>query len=416
MLIEFVSANPTGPLTAASGRHAAYGDALARLLEFAGHEVDARVLLQRRRRAGAQARRVDPGARARRGAARGRLPGRLRGRAGGRARRAPPSATPRTSRPPAAQLMIERIKATLERFRVDFDRWFSERSLHEGERRSIARARAGAADGHVYESEGALWLRTTDVRRRQGPRARASDGAPTYFAADIAYHEDKLERGFDRLITSLGADHHGYVARMKAALAALGARPGPARDPAAAVRPPGRARRARLDVQAPRRLRHARRPDRRDRRRRHALLHAPALARHDDRPRPRPRARGVEREPRLLRPVRARADRLGAAQGGRRAGRRGARRRRRARAPPGRARADQEAARVPGRGRRRRRTAARRTGSPPTRSSWRRPSRPSTATARSSAPSREAVESFRLGAVAWRRSARSPARSTCSGV
>ena len=104
-----------------------------------------------------------------------------------------------------------------------------------------------------------------------------SNGEPTYFASDVAYHWDKLERGFDRLIDVLGADHHGYVARMKAVVAAAGRRPRPARGAAAAVRARRRGRRARVDVQAPRRLRHARRADRRDRRRRDALLHALAL-------------------------------------------------------------------------------------------------------------------------------------------
>ena len=97
--VEFVSANPTGPLTAASGRHAAFGDALARILELAGNSVAARVLLQRRRRAGPAARRVDPGPRARRGAARGRLPGRVR-RA---ARRADPRCRDARPRRPRAR-------------------------------------------------------------------------------------------------------------------------------------------------------------------------------------------------------------------------------------------------------------------------------------------------------------------------
>ena len=95
--VEFVSANPTGPLTAASGRHAAYGDALARLLAFAGHEVEPRVLLQRRRLPGAAPGRVDPRPRARGAAARGRLPGRLRQRAGRRRSPTPPRRAPRCS-------------------------------------------------------------------------------------------------------------------------------------------------------------------------------------------------------------------------------------------------------------------------------------------------------------------------------
>ena len=164
------------------------------------------------------------------------------------------------------------------------------------------------------------------LRRRQGPRARAVDRRADLLRVRRRLPPDKRERGFDRLVNVLGADHHGYVGRMRAALGAARRRSGPARAPAPAVRPPRRGRRARVDVQAPRRLRHARRADRRDRRRRDALVPARALARHDDRARPRARDASSRREPRLLRPVRARADRLDAAQGGggaggRRAGR-----------------------------------------------------------------------------------------------
>jgi arginyl-tRNA synthetase len=117
--------------------------------------------------------------------------------------------------------MIERIKATLERYRVHFDTWFSERSLHDG---AIERAIEQAGD-HVYRSEGALWLRTTAFGDDQDRVIVKSDGVPTYFAADLAYVENKVERGFERQITPLGADHHGYVPRFKAALAVLGGDP-----------------------------------------------------------------------------------------------------------------------------------------------------------------------------------------------
>ena len=116
--VEFVSANPTGPLVAASGRHAAYGDALARILEHHGHTVVARVLLQRRRQPDPAARRVGAGAGARRGGARGRLPGRLRGRAGGRDPRRG-GRDRRGARPGGAvELLLAQIKATLERYGV----------------------------------------------------------------------------------------------------------------------------------------------------------------------------------------------------------------------------------------------------------------------------------------------------------
>jgi arginyl-tRNA synthetase len=119
--------------------------------------------------------------------------------------------------------MIERIKATMERYRVHFDVWFSEQSLHDGAI-DAALERVEAA-GQSYRSEGALWLRTTDYGDSQDQVIVRSNGIPTYFAADIAYLENKLERGFNRLIIPLGSDHHGYIARMKAAMAASGADP-----------------------------------------------------------------------------------------------------------------------------------------------------------------------------------------------
>jgi arginyl-tRNA synthetase len=222
VLIEFVSANPTGPLTAASGRHAAYGDALARLLEFAGHEVLREYYFND---AGAQLLKLGTSIRAR---ARGEpLPeDGYQGEYVAELAAELPDAAERDAEDLAfagGQLMIERIKATLEHYRVQYDVWFSERSLHDGAiDRALARVEAA---GYSYRSEGALWLRTTDFGDSQDQVIVRSNGVPTYFAADIAYLEDKLERGYERLITPLGADHHGYVARMKAAMAASGADP-----------------------------------------------------------------------------------------------------------------------------------------------------------------------------------------------
>jgi arginyl-tRNA synthetase len=219
-LIEFVSANPTGPLTAASGRHAAYGDALARLLELAGHMVSREYYFND---AGSQLIKLGESIRAR---ARGEEPpeGGYQGEYVAELATQLPDAANREPEDLAfagGQLMIERIKATLERYRVHFDTWFSERSLHHG---AIERALEQAGE-HIYRSEGALWLRTTAFGDEQDRVLVKSDGAPTYFAADLAYLEDKLERGFERLITPLGADHHGYVPRFKAALAVLGTDP-----------------------------------------------------------------------------------------------------------------------------------------------------------------------------------------------
>jgi arginyl-tRNA synthetase len=222
ILVEFVSANPTGPLTAASGRHAAYGDALARLLEFAGHEVAREYYFND---AGSQLIRLGESIRAR---ARNEEPPED-GYQGGYVEElaaALDGAAERDAEDLAfagGQLMIERIKATLARYRVEFDSWFSERSLHDG---SIERAFSEAEEaGHSYRSEGALWLRTSAFGDDADRVLVRSSGVPTYFAADLAYLENKLERGYVRLITPLGADHHGYVPRFKAAMAVLGAEP-----------------------------------------------------------------------------------------------------------------------------------------------------------------------------------------------
>ncbi len=223
IVVEFVSANPTGPITAASGRHAAYGDALARLLEFAGHDVSREYYFND---AGGQLIRLGESIRAR---ARGEAvpedgyPGEYVAELAAQIE----NASERDAEDLAfagGQLMIERIKETLERFGVVFDTWFSERSLHDGGEieRAIERVEKG---GHAYRSEGALWLRTTDFGDDQDRVIVRSSGAPTYFAADVAYVENKVERGFERQITPLGADHHGYVPRFKAALAVLGGDP-----------------------------------------------------------------------------------------------------------------------------------------------------------------------------------------------
>jgi arginyl-tRNA synthetase len=224
--VEFVSANPTGPLTAASGRHAAYGDALARVLELAGHDVDREYYFND---AGTQVLKLGESIRAR---ARGEEPpdDGYRGDYVQELADAIPNAADADAAELArrgVELMFERIQATLAAYRVEFDRWFSERTLHDGSPDAIARAYARLDEqGHVYRHEGALWLRTTAFGDDKDRVLERSNGEPTYFAADVAYHEEKLERGYDRLINVLGSDHHGYIARMKAAMAALGADPG----------------------------------------------------------------------------------------------------------------------------------------------------------------------------------------------
>ena len=256
-----------------------------------------RVLLQRRRLAADQARprrsRPAPAARRRR-----RTATRASTWPSWRpSSRAPPSATRRSSRAEGGQILIGRIKATLERYRVEFDRWFSELSLHEGEPSAIE-PRAGPREGGRAQLRvrGRRVAAHDHVRRRQGPRDRRARRR-----ADLLRRRPGVPRGQAR--PRLRPPDHAARRRPPRLRRADeggdgGGRRGPGahRDPAAPVRARRRARRARVDVQAARRLRDARRAARRDRRRRHALLHAPALARLDDRPRPRSRARAESSE------------------------------------------------------------------------------------------------------------------------
>jgi arginyl-tRNA synthetase len=225
VLVEFVSANPTGPLTVASGRHLAYGDSLARILEFAGHRVEREYYLND---AGTQidlfgasiAARIT-GSEVPEGGYEGdyvaAIGRELTAEHGGGLAAAELGRL-------GVERMVAAIAATLERSRVRFDHWASERSLHEAGATEAAIADLRARD-LVYESEGAAWLRTTSFGDDKDRVLIRADGEPTYFAADIAYHRDKLERGYELLFDVLGADHHGYVGRMRAAIAALGADP-----------------------------------------------------------------------------------------------------------------------------------------------------------------------------------------------
>jgi arginyl-tRNA synthetase len=223
--VEFVSANPTGPLTAASGRHAAYGDALARLLTLAGHSVEREYYFND---AGSQIRKLGESIRARarreeppQDGYRGEYVGELAEAIPGAAEADPDELARR-----GVEVLIARIGATLEAYRVSFDRWFTERTLYEGSPTAVERAyRRLEERGHLYRAEGALWLRTSAFGDDKDRVLERGSGEPTYFASDVAYHEHKLERGYDRLIDVLGSDHHGYIARMKAAMAALGADP-----------------------------------------------------------------------------------------------------------------------------------------------------------------------------------------------
>ena len=220
--VEFVSANPTGPMTAASARHASFGDALARLLEFEGHDVSREYYIND---AGAQIRRLGESIAAR---ARGEEPpedGYQGEYIFDLARRIPnPGSDPvEVVSERGVILLLDMIRTSMHAMRVDFDVWFAETSLHDGEPSAVDRALAALGErGETYQSDGALWWRTTahgDDRDRVLVRA---SGEHTYVTSDVAYYRDKHERGFDRKIMVLGADHHGYVPRMKAMPAAWG--------------------------------------------------------------------------------------------------------------------------------------------------------------------------------------------------
>jgi arginyl-tRNA synthetase len=225
ILVEFVSANPTGPLHVGGGRGAAYGDAVARLLGAVGHEVEREYYIND---AGSQILKFAESISA-------RMKGEEIPEDGykgdyvielGKAIAAEGVSADDLSAvgDRGIALMIDQVRATLARFGVVMDTWFSERSLVEKGDAEAALAKLGEG-GHTYEHDGALWLRTTDFGDDKDRVLIRSDGEPTYLMPDIAYHWDKLDRGFGRLIDVLGADHHGYVARLRASIEALGADP-----------------------------------------------------------------------------------------------------------------------------------------------------------------------------------------------
>jgi arginyl-tRNA synthetase len=225
ILVEYVSANPTGPLHVGGGRHAAYGDALVRLLKAVGHEVESEYYVND---AGGQVERFaasivaamgggEPPEEGYEGAYVADLAERLRSEG------VDPADTEAVGGR-GIELILEGVRATLERFGAGFDNWFSERSLYTSGEVEAALERLEQR-GHTYKSEGALWLRSTTFGDDKDRVLIRAGGEPTYLAADVAYHRDKLERGFERLINVLGADHHGYAPRLRAAIAALGADP-----------------------------------------------------------------------------------------------------------------------------------------------------------------------------------------------
>jgi len=234
--LEFVSANPTGPLHIGGVRWAAVGDSLARVLEASGADVTREYYFNDH---GAQ---IDRFARSLLARARGQEA--PEGGYGGQyiadiaeqvvadalaagepdPRTLPDDEATEAFRARGVELMFAEIKTSLHDFGVDFDVYFHEDSLHESGavERAVARLREL---GHVYDADGAVWLRTTDFGDDKDRVVIKSDGEAAYIAGDIAYYLDKRERGFDRVVMMLGADHHGYVGRMMAVCAAFGDTP-----------------------------------------------------------------------------------------------------------------------------------------------------------------------------------------------
>ena len=226
--LEYVSANPTGPLHLGHARWAAVGDSIARLLVASGAGVTREYYFND---AGSQ---IDRFAASLSAAARG-LPTPEGGYAGGYVAEIAAqvvAAVPGVLELPdekalevfhreGVQLMFDEIKGTLADFGVEFDVYFSERDLHASGalERAVARLRE---QGQAYDTDGAVWLRSSNFGDDKDRVLIRSDGRPTYFNADAAYYLNKRERGADRCIYLLGADHHGYIGRMRAIAACFG--------------------------------------------------------------------------------------------------------------------------------------------------------------------------------------------------
>jgi arginyl-tRNA synthetase len=222
ILIEYVSANPTGPLHVGGGRHAAYGDTLVRLLRAAGHEVQSEYYVND---AGGQVQRFAASIAAEMTGGEPPEEGYEGDYIADLAEQLNEEGVDPTDLETVGkrgvELVLDGVRATLERFGVRFDNWFSERSLYASGEVEQALERLEQRN-HTYKSEGALWLRSTEFGDDKDRVLIRADGEPTYLAADVAYHGDKLERGYEHLINVLGADHHGYAPRLRAAIAALG--------------------------------------------------------------------------------------------------------------------------------------------------------------------------------------------------
>jgi arginyl-tRNA synthetase len=234
--VEFVSSNPTGPLHVGHGRGAAVGDAVANILSFCGYDVQREYYIND---SGRQIQTLGRSVFLRYQELFGRkvtfpdecyqggyiidLAADIKSQQGDELLSlADADATMRCARFAAGKILAG-IRDDLTLFGVEFDCWFSEQSLYDSGRvdQIIERFRK---QGIIYKKEGALWFKTSDFGDEKDRVVVKKNGEPTYFASDIAYHQDKYDRGFERVVDVWGADHHGYIPRMKAAIEASGHR------------------------------------------------------------------------------------------------------------------------------------------------------------------------------------------------
>ncbi|MCG3204792.1 MAG: Arginine--tRNA ligase [Elusimicrobia bacterium] len=236
ILLEFVSANPTGPLHVGHGRGAALGDSLVRILRYLGHEVNAEFYIND---AGGQIRNLGLSVEARIKEIQGETVSFPEEGYRGEyvidiAKQALTEGKKFNPVQPAQMIFDETdaagyasainlkiIQKTLADFGVKFDQWFSESSLHK--KNAVLKLIQELRDKNLaYDQEGATWFRATQFGDEKDRVLQKANEAPTYFASDLAYHADKLSRGFSKLINIWGADHHGYAQRLKGALQAIG--------------------------------------------------------------------------------------------------------------------------------------------------------------------------------------------------
>ncbi|MFH1155915.1 MAG: arginine--tRNA ligase [Pseudomonadota bacterium] len=232
--VEFVSANPTGPLHVGHGRGAAVGDSVGNILAFSGYDVQKEYYIND---SGRQIRTLGLSVWLRLNQARGRevdfpqdcyqgdyildIARRLNGARGDELLGMPESEAVAVCATFAANEILDGIRTDLADFGVTFDRWFSEQSLYENGTLDKV-IQAYQKQDVIYEKDGALWFRTEKYGDEKDRVVVRNNGLTTYFASDIAYHMEKFDRGFDRVIDVWGADHHGYIKRINASIEASG--------------------------------------------------------------------------------------------------------------------------------------------------------------------------------------------------